>query len=642
MTVPSKLVRMHICNLGCIGADGLDIALDNIVCLVGANNSGKSTVLRAYECAVGMKQLSAEEIHCSHEDKIASVELWVHIPHGVANVDEKWKTPEGELLVVRSKWEWKCEGGKVEKPVRTTWDPEQGQYATDAKASGIDQVFGSRLPQPFRIGSLDGPESEHTELLRIVTDPIARKLKEQLETEGSPLHEAREELNLQARKPLEEYRDRIEMVQGQVGGSYCRVFSSSQIRLTIDVADLMTDPTKALQQASRIDIIETDNPASTATWKQQGTGSQRTLFWSILQVRSELDRQYRARDEAEKQMVKLKQELKRHCAKPPGSTPAAQASHQKKKQDLELAINNPASVDGSGFLPGHMLLIDEPETALHPAAVRAAKSHLYELARDAGWQVMLTTHHPAFVDPLEDHTTIVRLHRPDGNIVPSVYRADDVHFSGEEKDVLKSLMMFDSSVSEMFFGPHVVIVEGDTEYAAFSEVMEIRKKEYPDATRPLILRARGKSPIVTLAKMLTHFKSDFSVLHDTDAPKTTKGDKVNPAYTVNQNIVDVVAEARKEGLKVTHRVSTPGFEASHGMKLPKKDKPFGAWKTVRDDDAVQESVANLLAELAARPTETMSASDLDGRNYERLLKEWIEQSAATHPQYTFAEANPGV
>lgn len=635
MTIPSKLVRMHIRNLGCIGAEGLDIALDNIVCLVGANNSGKSTVLRAYECAVGMKQLSAEEIHCSHEDKTASVELWVHIPKGVANVDEKWKTSEGELLVVRSKWEWKCEGGKVEKPVRTTWDPELGQYSTEAKAAGIDQVFGSRLPQPFRIGSLDGPESEHTELLKIVTDPIAKKLKEQLESEGSPLHEARKELNLQARKPVEEFRETIERVQKQVGGSYCRVFSASQIRLTIDVADLTTDPVKALYQASRIDIIETDNPASTATWKQQGTGSQRTLFWSILQVRSELDRQYRARDEAEKKLAKLQQELQKHCEKDPGKTTAAQKKHEEKKQELESAIETASASDGSSFLPGHMLLIDEPETALHPAAVRAAKSHLYELARDAGWQVMLTTHHPAFVDPLEDHTTIVRLHRPDGTIVPSVYRADEVHFSGEEKDILKSLMMFDSSVSEMFFGPHVVIVEGDTEYAAFSEVMENRKEEYPDATRPLILRARGKSPIATLAKMLTHFKSDFSVLHDIDAPKTAKGDKVNPAYSVNKNIVDAVAEARKRGLKVTHRVSNPGFEVSHGMSLPKKDKPFGAWKAVRDHSAIQDSVANLLAELAARPAATTSSTESDGSNYEKMLKGWITQSGDTQPRYSF-------
>ena len=65
-------------------------------------------------------------------------------------------------------------------------------------------------------------------------------------------------------------------------------------------------------------------------------------------------------------------------------------------------------------LPGYMLLIDEPEIALHPNAVRAARKHLYELAEEDGWQVMLSTHSPAFIDPLSDHTTIVRLSRTDG------------------------------------------------------------------------------------------------------------------------------------------------------------------------------------------------------------------------------------
>jgi len=32
-----------------------------------------------------------------------------------------------------------------------------------------------------------------------------------------------------------------------------------------------------------------------------------------------------------------------------------------------------------------------------------------------------------------------------------LYRADDIQFSDEEKDNLKALMLFDSTVSEMFF-----------------------------------------------------------------------------------------------------------------------------------------------------------------------------------------------
>ena len=49
----SKLVRITVRNIGCIGNDGVEIELDNLVCLVGKNNAGKSTILRSYELAKG-------------------------------------------------------------------------------------------------------------------------------------------------------------------------------------------------------------------------------------------------------------------------------------------------------------------------------------------------------------------------------------------------------------------------------------------------------------------------------------------------------------------------------------------------------------------------------------------------------------
>ena len=149
----SKLVRMKIVNIGPIGPEGVTIDLDNIVCLVGANNSGKSTVLRAYELALGAQKFAPEKDLCKRAtERLASVEIWVHIPTGVANIAEKWKSKEGDLLLVRSRWEWSEANSWSAN--RQTWDPEMGDYSADGKASGLDNVFNSRLPQPFRIGTL--------------------------------------------------------------------------------------------------------------------------------------------------------------------------------------------------------------------------------------------------------------------------------------------------------------------------------------------------------------------------------------------------------------------------------------------------------------------------------------------------------
>lgn len=161
----SYLVKLKVCNLGCIGPNGLEVSLDEIVCLVGANNTGKSTVLRAYEAAVTNSAISPEEVSAKGGGQPATVELWVHIPKDAENIDAKWKEEKDGMLLVRSKWTWSKKGGKPDQPkwepVRTTWNPDINDYSDDDKASGLDTVFSSRLPKPFRIGSLDDPTEEH-------------------------------------------------------------------------------------------------------------------------------------------------------------------------------------------------------------------------------------------------------------------------------------------------------------------------------------------------------------------------------------------------------------------------------------------------------------------------------------------------
>jgi len=84
---------------------------------------------------------------------------------------------------------------------------------------------------------------------------------------------------------------------------------------------------------------------------------------------------------------------------------------------------------------------------------------------------MMTTHSPYFINPFEDHTTIVRLERmandETGLVSPRTYRSDLIKFDGDEKQRLQALQHIDPSFAEIFFGSYPVLVEGDTEHAAF-------------------------------------------------------------------------------------------------------------------------------------------------------------------------------
>jgi putative ATP-dependent endonuclease of the OLD family len=632
----SRLVRMSVANIGCVGPQGIQIALDDIVCLVGVNNCGKSTVLRAYEAAANSTPLLTDEIHSQANGAPATVELWVHIPEGAENIPAKWKESEGGFLLVRSKWEWP----KADvKPTRTTWDPEEKKYADDGKAAGLDTVFNSRLPKPFRIGSLENPTEEHAKLLDLILGPIKQKLAELIGDKTSGLFASIEDVRKEAEKPVSAFRADVDRVQGRVNQSYKRVFSAAEVQINVALGDLRIDPMKALLQASRVDIVEGHGPTP---WHRQGTGSQRTLFWSMLEVRSELrrieeERRRRISDraateqklrEAEAKLVTLKQEAARE------RTRNDIAALNEKLRAMPPAGGEPDGTTAGPFLPGHMLLIDEPETALHPSAVRAAKDYLYALAADPGWQVMLSTHHPAFVDPLARHTTIVRLHRPDARTSPNVYRADDVFFTGEDEQNLKALLAFDQSVAEMFFSSRVVIIEGDTEFAAFTVVMDEDLAAFPVEGRPLLLRARGKWTIPPLVRILAHFKVNFAVLHDIDAPRIKGGSRRSGAFTANKDISDAVRDARTK-VHVIHRNSLPEFERHHGIHLTTKDKPFETWKAVRKDPAIRKTVREVLDALCAVPDADSAKHPDDGEHFESRVRVWAAKHAPTEPEFAF-------
>lgn len=606
----SKLLNITIANLGCIGKEGLTVSLDNILCLVGDNNSGKSTILRAYELAVGTQNYSFEKDYCKRSNEENTfVEISVHIPEGTANIAEKWKEKQGEYLVVKSRWEWENNGVKIRK----TYDPELGAYSDDGNAAGLDNVFNSRLPTPFRIGALENSQAELKNLLKLIVDPIAESLKVNLEDKQSELSKALEIFTEQAKKPVEEHKEIIEKINQRITNSHNKIFPNLSIDLSIGMADLKVDPLDALIRGSRLNIKEFNNNVD---WDQQGTGSQRALFWSLLQVRSRLQAVKNFKSDNEKRIKQFEKDIKkleveRDKATKEATKEAKQKAIVEKVQELQLAkdIEPEKAVDDKNSevaLPGYMLLIDEPEIALHPNGIRAASKYLYELANDDSWQVMLTTHSPLFINPFEDHTTIVRLSRNDGNPAPSTYRSDEIEFTIDEIENLKLLNSFDQNLSEMFFGQYPLIVEGDTEYAAFDKVMRMEAEKYHINYKPILIRARGKYTILPLIKMLSHFKVDFSVLHDSDYPKNKKGN-ANNVWSGNKDIYEEIKKARAAGMRVVHRISISTFEVAHDkieldedgnyISGSSKDKPWLMFQKVKENDKVKKSVEAVLDDL---------------------------------------------
>nr|WP_214285542.1 AAA family ATPase [Bacillus subtilis] len=271
----------------------------------------------------------------------------------------------------------------------------------------------------------------------------------------------------------------------------------------------------------------------------------------------------------------------------------------------------------------HVLLLDEPELCLHPNAVREACKVLYDLPKKGNWQVMVTTHSPAFIDLSRDNTTIIRVERnTEGNVEgTTVFRPSKVKLHDEDKKRLKLLNICDPHVTEFFFGGYSIIVEGDTEYTALKQVIA-NNDSYKDIH---IIRARGKSTIVSLMKILNHFGSKYSILHDSDYPTLESGNR-NSAWTINQNILNEKNE-HNDPSKIRLIASMKNFESAFLEKEVKEDKPYNALVQLNENPKTFSQVELLLKALIDHkepvPSNCLEWHDIEV--LERFYLEWEQK-----------------
>jgi putative ATP-dependent endonuclease of OLD family len=207
---------------------------------------------------------------------------------------------------------------------------------------------------------------------------------------------------------------------------------------------------------------------------------------------------------------------------------------------------------------------------------------------------MVTTHSPIFIDFSRDNTTIIKVEKNAAGTIQgtTVFRPDRARLDEEDKRNLKLLNLCDPYVAEFFFGGKVIVVEGDTEYTAFNYIKARKPEIYNDIH---IIRARGKATIVSLIKILNHFGSSYSVLHDSDKPLTKAGTH-NPSWGNNPNILNAI-NSKPSCIQTRLLASLPNFEEAFFGEQIVSEKPYNALNTISTDASKFEIVESLLQAL---------------------------------------------
>jgi putative ATP-dependent endonuclease of OLD family len=547
-----KLKKLIIKNYRCIGSNPVEIDLNDIVVLVGANNVGKSSILKAYELAMSQgssrADLSLEDFPNNKVDPDNLPEIEVHTIVFDKTPGERWiETLHDGKMLVRERWIWENTG----TPRREGWEVEEKAWSKNVPW-GAPNVANSRRPEPHRVDAFDSPEKQAEAIKKLLMQALndrVKNLKSQVHGDGEEENDYRKLLRIVRElqvKIVAEAKDQIDEVNKELTTLVGKVFPNYKIDFDAKPEDDIDNAINLFKAQSQLLMGPADGYLSTID--RQGSGARRTLLWTAIKFISE--------------------------------------NSQK---------NNPVS--GTNPRP-HLLLIDEPEICLHPNAIREACNVLYALPDSGNWQVMVTTHSPIFIDFSKDNTTIVKVEKTaTGDIKgTTVFRPDKVRLDDEDKRNLKLLNLCDPYVAEFFFGGKVIVVEGDTEYTAFNYIKRSKPEEYKNIN---IIRARGKATIVSLIKILNHFGSDYAVLHDCDKPRiqTKKGGEMaNPAWGNNPNILNAM-NAKPLGRATRLLASLPNFEEAYFGEVAEEEKPYNALKKLEEDPTSFNIVETLLKAL---------------------------------------------
>jgi putative ATP-dependent endonuclease of OLD family len=312
---------------------------------------------------------------------------------------------------------------------RKAWD--------DSYPWGVANVAQARRPEPHRVSPFDPPETQAASIAEIMMTAVKDRFEglKGLDGDGKPkpYQELLDRALALRTKLLEEADTDIKAVAEQVRGGIQSVFPGFTVEFD---AKADSDLEKAINVlAMKPELRMGPEGGFLSAVDKQGSGARRTLLWNALRVVSERKR----------------------------------------------ALTSSARP--------HVLLIDEPEICLHPNAVRDARDTLYALPKSGTWQVMVTTHSPVFIDLSRDNTKVVRVSRSEGGVVEgtTLFRASSAQLDDDDRTNLKLLNLCDPHVAEFFFGGRTIVVEGDTEYTAFSYVREQR----PDKFKVTLPRTDG-------------------------------------------------------------------------------------------------------------------------------------------------------
>jgi len=404
-----KLQRLIVRNFRGLKGDGnvIDFSDSNIIFLIGQNNVGKSTYLRAYEFFVSPSQNAEMADFYNHdvstpivmeglflvedpdaEDQELQKDGKIHDPDWI----QKW-ADDKRIIRVRKTW------SGVGKFKKETFSPQESGWVNNG-FGGIDTLFAKYSPTPIFINAMEDEKSLEEKVNKLIQDNFIKKVREQ--------HKELCEEIIKRIKELQEAittSDDVKQFDKNLNKHFQETFSD--LRLTIEASGEENIKLEDAFKKNHTISVTSSNSGREESFLQNGHGVIRQALFNFIAF--------------------LKESL-------PGS----------RKE--------------------YMILFEEPELFLHPKVAYKLRESLYALADNSPYQVLCATHSPLMIDISKKHASLIRITKdPEENTF--THQVGENVFGGteERKQQVQMINRFNPHVCEAFYADEVILVEGDTE-----------------------------------------------------------------------------------------------------------------------------------------------------------------------------------
>lgn len=537
-----KIEEIQINNIRCISQ--MTLKLDDYLLLVGANNSGKSTVIHALRLFYGDETWDAKRDRPLQKTSSKDKDSWVQLTFGLT-VEEARLVPTSYLSHVPTK------GEDFSLTANSSWKLMVRCYFVRVAEEGEQEINAEGRAVFARVDGINVPFSGtkrfgFKQLGKLIYIPALTKTEDQLKLSDKTafsllvkqLLSAKLESSRQFRVISQQFKE-LNTAGTQPGGIFHEFTDklNGSLRGWNIVAGLnLAEPTpedllKLLLQPRFID--KTIDGSSSMELNCFGLGFQRTVINGLIRMLA---------DEVESERV-----------------PAHVVLAYKHTTPFEKALK--------------VVLYEEPEAFMHPSQQVALNRQLKQLAANPDFNVIVTSHSSTFASKTADSLgNMVRLQREKGEVqkyqpdVNQVLKQLDAHTKQidqeggsdltQARDELFYQIWLEAERGGVFFADKVLMVEGATERVVFSYLLENDWSDLlPDLGNFQILEANGKFNFVRFGILLRSYGIHFGVIADDDGE--SKGTANPKQCRYNQEIRALSKSPQWKGFLLAKPVFLP-------------------------------------------------------------------------------------